>query len=34
VEQSGGAVEVRSEAGRGTDVLVTLPRYDVNDYLT
>lgn len=34
VEQSGGTVEVRSENGRGTDVIVTLPLYDVNDYLT
>lgn len=33
VEQSGGSLRVRSEGGRGTDFVLTLPRYDVNDYL-
>ena len=34
VEGSGGALSVRSEEGRGTDFVLTLPRYDVDDYLT
>jgi two-component system sensor histidine kinase MtrB len=34
VEQSGGTVAVRSEEGRGTDFVLTLPRYEVADYLT
>jgi signal transduction histidine kinase len=34
VEQSGGTLTVRSEDGRGTDFVITLPRYDVDDYLT
>jgi signal transduction histidine kinase len=34
VEQSGGTLTVRSEEGRGTDFVLTLPRYDVTDFLT
>ena len=34
VEQSGGTLAVRSEEGRGTDFVLTLPRYDLADYLT
>lgn len=34
VEQSGGTLAVRSEQGRGTDFVLTLPRYDRADYLT
>jgi signal transduction histidine kinase len=34
VEQSGGTVAVRSEEGRGTDFVLTLPRYEVADFLT
>jgi signal transduction histidine kinase len=34
VEQSGGTLTVRSEDGRGTDFVLTLPRYDLDDYLT
>ena len=34
VEQSGGDLTVRSEEGRGTDFLLTLPRYDLADFLT
>ena len=34
VEGSGGTLAVRSEEGRGTDFVLTLPRYDVSDYLT
>jgi signal transduction histidine kinase len=34
IEQCGGRLEVRSEDGRGTDFLITLPRYDLEDYLT
>jgi signal transduction histidine kinase len=34
VEQSGGTLTVRSEEGRGTDFVLTLPRYDVADFLT
>jgi signal transduction histidine kinase len=34
VEGSGGTLEVRSEEGRETDFVLTLPRYDVADYLT
>lgn len=34
VEQSGGTLTVRSDEGRGTDFVLTLPRYDVSDYLT
>ena len=33
VEQSGGALTVRSEQGRGTDFVLTLPRYDIDDFL-
>jgi two-component system sensor histidine kinase MtrB len=33
VEQSGGSLMVRSEGGRGTEFVLTLPRYDVDDYL-
>lgn len=33
VEQSGGTLAVRSEEGRGTDFVLTLPRYDVDDFL-
>lgn len=34
VEQSAGTLTVRSEDGRGTDFVLTLPRYGVDDYLT
>jgi signal transduction histidine kinase len=34
VEGSGGTLAVRSEGGRGTDFVLTLPRYDIDDYLT
>ncbi len=34
VEQSGGTLTVRAEEGRGTDFRLTLPRYDLADYLT
>jgi signal transduction histidine kinase len=34
VEQSGGTLTVQSEGGRGTDFVLTLPRYDIDDYLT
>lgn len=34
VEQSGGTVAVQSEEGRGTDFVLTLPRYEVADFLT
>ncbi|OWK43943.1 ATP-binding protein [Fimbriiglobus ruber] len=34
VEQSGGTLTVRSEDGRGTDFVLTLPRYDMADFLT
>jgi signal transduction histidine kinase len=34
VEGSGGTLAVRSEEGRGTDFVLTLPRYDIDDYLT
>lgn len=34
VEQSGGAVATDSGAGQGTTVTVTLPRYDLTDFLT
>jgi signal transduction histidine kinase len=34
VEGSGGTLSVRSEEGRGTDFVLTLPRYDVDDFLT
>jgi signal transduction histidine kinase len=33
VEQSGGTLEVKSEEGRGTDFVQTLPRYDLLDFL-
>lgn len=33
IEQSGGTLEVRSEEGRGTDFVLTLPRYDLTDFL-
>lgn len=33
VEQSGGTLTVRSDAGRGTDFVLTLPRYDLADFL-
>jgi signal transduction histidine kinase len=33
VEQSGGSLVVRSEDGRGTDFVLTLPRYEVADFL-
>jgi len=33
VEQSGGSITPVPRAGRGTDYLVTLPRYDLLDYL-
>ena len=34
VEGSGGTLVVHSEEGRGTDFVLTLPRYDIDDYLT
>jgi len=34
VEQCGGSMSVQSEAGRGTDFVLVLPRYDQADYLT
>jgi signal transduction histidine kinase len=34
VDQSGGSLVVSSEEGRGTDFVLTLPRYDIDDYLT
>jgi signal transduction histidine kinase len=34
VEQSGGSLSVQAEAGRGTDFVLVLPRYDRTDYLT
>jgi signal transduction histidine kinase len=34
IEQSGGTLTVRSEPGRGTEFALTLPRYDVSDFLT
>lgn len=34
VEQSGGLLTVDSGAGQGTTFVVTLPRYDVDDYLS
>jgi signal transduction histidine kinase len=33
VEASGGTLTVRSDQGRGTDFVLTLPRYEVSDYL-
>lgn len=33
IEESGGVLVVRSEEGRGTDFVLTLPRYDLTDYL-
>lgn len=33
VEQSGGSLTVDSGAGQGTSFVVTLPRYNVSDYL-
>jgi signal transduction histidine kinase len=33
VEQSGGTLTVRSDEGRGTDFVLTLPRYDLADFL-
>ncbi|HEX4607626.1 MAG TPA: sensor histidine kinase [Urbifossiella sp.] len=33
VEQSGGTLRLVPRAGRGTDLFVTLPRYDLLDYL-
>src|SRR5581483_6243290 len=33
VEQSGGTLTARPREGRGTDFLLTLPRYDLLDYL-
>lgn len=34
VEQCGGSLTVRSEEGRGTDFVLTLPRYHLADFLT
>ena len=34
IEESGGTLTVSSEEGRGTDFVLTLPRYDLADYLT
>jgi signal transduction histidine kinase len=33
IEQSGGTMVVRPRAERGTDLVLTLPRYDLLDYL-
>jgi signal transduction histidine kinase len=33
VEQSGGTLMARPREGRGTDLILTLPRYDLLDYL-
>jgi signal transduction histidine kinase len=34
IEQSGGSVTQHSEPGSGVSVVATLPRYDVDDFLT
>jgi signal transduction histidine kinase len=34
VDQSGGTLVVESEEGHGTNFILTLPRYDLDDYLT
>jgi signal transduction histidine kinase len=34
IEQSGGTLTVDSVEGQGTNFIATLPRYDVDDYLT
>ncbi len=34
VEQSGGTVTVDSKAGQGTSIVVVLPRYQIDDFLT
>jgi signal transduction histidine kinase len=33
IEESGGTLTVRSEKGRGTDIIIALPRYDLADFL-
>lgn len=33
VEQSGGTLAANSEEGRGTEIVLTLPRYDLADFL-
>lgn len=33
VEQSGGTLTASSEEGRGTEIVLTLPRYDLTDFL-
>ena len=34
VDQSGDELVVNAEEARGTDFVLTLPRYDIADYLT
>jgi signal transduction histidine kinase len=34
IEQSGGSLTVESGEGKGSNFIVSLPRYDVGDYLT
>lgn len=34
LRQSGGTLHVRSEDGGGTELILTLPRYEMNDFLT
>lgn len=33
VEQSGGEMSAAAEEGRGSEIVLTLPRYDIDDYL-
>jgi signal transduction histidine kinase len=34
IEQSGGSLTVESGEGKGSNFVVSLPRYDVGDFLT